>query len=315
MKSKTAVARGNGSIRRLNDLGSTEFENLIFDLMVLRGMVNVVWRTPGADGGRDIEGYSTEIDLSGAHVAKKWFIECKRYSNSVDWPTIYEKLAYADSNQADYLLLCTTANFSPAATTQVSEWNAAKRLPIIRLWPGHELSLQINQYPDLMLKYRLVDFPSMPGKSFLSLALALSKSVSSHYSNIIFSEQPADLMLKASQAIADLILKRMEDIEQTGTIQINFQTLDPQLTADLDFADETLEIDESGLKAFLLYLSALSNERLKITPEHKSACRIESNANLIEIFNRYKSVFVAIATWANFEISMVSNSLRIEQRR
>src|SRR5258706_16433701 len=102
-------AKGTPRVRLLTELTPLEFENLIFDLMTSRGMSNVVWRTPGADGGRDIEGQTTELDLSGTAVSRKWYVECKRYATSVDWPTIYPKLSYADSHHADFLLLCTTS--------------------------------------------------------------------------------------------------------------------------------------------------------------------------------------------------------------
>src|SRR5882762_11897463 len=117
--SKKARTRKLPKIRTLLNLTPTEFENLIFDLMVTRGMTNVQWRTPGADGGRDIEAATTELDFSGAQVIRKWFIECKRYEKSVDWPTIYSKISYAESHQVDFLLLCTTATFSPAAINRV----------------------------------------------------------------------------------------------------------------------------------------------------------------------------------------------------
>ena len=81
-------------LRRLGSITPTEFENLLYDLVIQRGMVNVAWRTPGADGGRDIEAQSVQRDFSGTQTVQKWFIECKRYTGSVDWPTIYGKLAY-----------------------------------------------------------------------------------------------------------------------------------------------------------------------------------------------------------------------------
>lgn len=61
--------------RSISDLSPTEFENLIYDLMVAKGMVNVVWRTPGADGGRDIEADSIHRDISDALGFSKWYIE------------------------------------------------------------------------------------------------------------------------------------------------------------------------------------------------------------------------------------------------
>jgi hypothetical protein len=45
-------------------LTPTEFENLVFDLLISRGMVNVAWRTPGADGGRDIAQWTGRLFMA-----------------------------------------------------------------------------------------------------------------------------------------------------------------------------------------------------------------------------------------------------------
>lgn len=153
-RTKLGVVRGPGRRKSLSQLAPTDFENLIFDLLVLGGMKNVNWRTPGADGGRDIEGFTAELDLSGRQQIKKWFVECKRYARSVDWPTIYHKIAYADSNQADVLLMCTTSSFSPAAITEVDKWNNSRRAMSVRLWPRHELEIQLKHYPDSSFEVR-----------------------------------------------------------------------------------------------------------------------------------------------------------------
>jgi Restriction endonuclease len=272
--------------RKLRSLDPREFENLIFDLMVLSGMTNVVWRTPGADGGRDIEGVIYERDFSGVQVEKKWFVECKRYAASVDWPTIYGKLSYADSLGADVLLLCTTSLFSPTATTNANNWNAARRSVAIRLWPLHEIELQLQQHPDLLLKYGLSDTPSIPGKSFLLLTLALSKAVSSHYSRLIFKGVQFDLMLHASQALPDLLLRRMEDIEQAGRTLPNVASTTPLPLENCEFIGDNFQIDEYGLHAFVAYLAALTKKPLRIEQQAKGSCRISTKHDLIELVQR-----------------------------
>lgn len=302
-------------IRRLQSLTPTEFENLIFDLMVSRGMTNVSWRTPGADGGRDIEGTTIDKDLSGTQVIKKWFIECKRYASSVDWPTIYTKLAYADSHQADVLLLCTTSKFSPMALTHVENWNSRRRSIAIRLWPRHELELQLQQHPDLMLKYGLSHALSTPGKSIVALALALSKSVSSHYSRLVFDNFKPDLMLQASQAIADLLSRRMEDIEHEGRIRVSFPTSTANTIENCDFTGDKVEIDEAGLRAFLAYLVALSNDRVAVQIVTSTSCRITSRANLVDLIERYRPVFAAISMWGDFEFDVAKSAIVVSIRQ
>lgn len=142
-----------GKLRGLTPQG---FENFTFDLLVEKGMQNVSWRTPGADGGRDIEGDFFRADISGSSYLERWYIECKRYNSSVDWPTIFGKLSYAESNGADFLLMCTTSCFTPNAITEVSKWNVRRGSAKVRLWPGHEIEHQVKPFRDLQTKYGLL---------------------------------------------------------------------------------------------------------------------------------------------------------------
>lgn len=61
---------GDDLLDGMKTLSPTAFEHLIFDLMILTGLRNVVWRSPGADGGRDIEGdFLTVVSaISGSRV-------------------------------------------------------------------------------------------------------------------------------------------------------------------------------------------------------------------------------------------------------
>lgn len=303
--------------RDLSDLSPTEFEHLIFDLMVARGMANVTWRTPGADGGRDIEGTIFEQDFTGLQTSKKWYVECKRYTSSVDWPTIYGKIAYADSNQADVLLLCTSSLFTPTAVTHVDNWNRARKQVSIRLWPKHELELRLQQHPDLLLKYGLSDTPSTPGATFVSLALALSKSVSSHYSKLIFEDEKPDLMLQASNALAYLLLVRMEDIEREGRINPRPFRPTSELLENWEFEGTPPEIDDLGATAFLAYLTALTKSKLKIKAitSDSSCIAADPALNLVEIVTRYKAVFSAIATWGDFEYTINNSDIMLRSRK
>jgi Restriction endonuclease len=89
------------------DLSPHQFENLTVDLLQVAGLKRLVWRTLGPDGGRDIEGFYTSIDFSNYYYTKRWYIECKRYSSSIDWPTVWNKIAYADARKANFLLFVT----------------------------------------------------------------------------------------------------------------------------------------------------------------------------------------------------------------
>ena len=72
------MAPRSSLVAELNKLDPQEFENLAYDLLFLSGLQNLRWRTPSADGGRDLEGTFSSIDFSGEHVTHKWYVECKR---------------------------------------------------------------------------------------------------------------------------------------------------------------------------------------------------------------------------------------------
>src|SRR5688500_18811623 len=118
----------------LKALDPTIFEHLVYDLLVLSGLRNATWRTPGADGGRDIEGTAIHADLSASVTHQKWYVECKRYEASVDWPTIYGEIAYADNHGADFLLICTTSSLSPRCKEEIQRRDALRQRLQVRYW-------------------------------------------------------------------------------------------------------------------------------------------------------------------------------------
>lgn len=139
----------------LLNLSPTKFENLTFDVVTALGLRNPVWRTPGSDLGRDIEGDYFISDLSGLYQKQKWYIECKRYTSSVDWPTIWNKIAYAETHVADVLLFVTSSSLSPQAIDQVRLWNEKNKKPTIRFWGAVDVCAKLNLYPQIAKKYGL----------------------------------------------------------------------------------------------------------------------------------------------------------------
>lgn len=296
----------------LGELTPEQFENLIYDLVTSLGLRNVNWRTPGADGGRDIEADEIAPDFSGVHVSKRWFIECKRYKSSVDWPTIYGKLAYADSFGADYLLMCTPSKYTPAAISQTEAWNSKRRDLQVRLWPGHVLEQQLQAYPDILSKFGLAGLPTTPGRSLVSLALALSKTVATYRGSLIFSDASSDPMLEAAQAFASLLTQRIGDVEQAGRIQ-------PSLHAIADgerwsVAGKPFKIDAFALGTFLCYLSALTRTSLTVEGTGDYSCQITLDATQKDVLSRYRPTFDAICLWGEMEYRVDGLQLRLTQR-
>ena len=175
------AARPTRVIDAVGRLQPRVFENLSFDLLVMAGMTNTVWRTPGADGGRDIEGDVPIVDFSENNSVQHWYIECKRYGSAVDWPTVAEKLAYADNHGADYLLFITTATLSPQCLNELQLREQQRRRPHVRAWTGPVLELMLSRYPVLLAKYALGGGTSLLDRAAAPVARVAADAVRAAY--------------------------------------------------------------------------------------------------------------------------------------
>jgi hypothetical protein len=168
------VGRLLTKIRKISPL---TLENLTYDLLVRKGLRNPRWRTPGADGGRDIEGEFPISDFSGESRMERWYVECKRYDVAIDWPTVFEKIAYARNHSSDYLLMVTTSSISPACRTEVARWNAAGERPFIRDWSGADLERMLSLDQLLLVKYQLTKSQRDREGSAVPILSVLAKSL------------------------------------------------------------------------------------------------------------------------------------------
>jgi hypothetical protein len=191
-------------LKAISKFEPRDFENLAFDLLQSAGMRNMVWRTPGADGGRDIEGQCVFNDLSGAITVQKWYVECKRYSSPVDWPTLWGKIAYADNQEADFLLLVTNSNPSPQCETQLSAWNAQRRRVQVRVWRGYEIANILDGYPAVATKYGLRDKPAPIDVEFLPLFIEVTKVAQASYTALELNADPGP-GLEVAASLTELI--------------------------------------------------------------------------------------------------------------
>jgi hypothetical protein len=197
-------------------LSPTEFENLTFDTVQLLGLKNCVWRTPGSDVGRDIQGDYFPQDFSGYTRKEDWYVECKRYESSVAWPVVWEKIAYAEANAADVLLFVTSSSLSPQAVDQVNRWNELKKSPLIRFWNGTDLWAKILNFPQLIVKYGLSSSPITDAAvSLLPITKILTKYTNSAYAKLVFGGD-AKSVYEVVQAVSELISIKIEQIEVAG---------------------------------------------------------------------------------------------------
>ena len=248
-------------------LTPTEFENLTYDLVRVSGLKNLVWRTPGADGGRDMEGIAYFHDLTGHSTTQRWYVECKRYSSSVDWPTVWKKIAYADAHGADVLLLSTNSNPSPDCETEIAKWNSDRRRPLVRVWRGYELIGLLAEHADIAAAYGL----SSPAASMFEvqeIQLAIGRILQAAHATHAFGQDPAR-GLEAGSCVNELVSKRLAELKGYGKFldvshEINDLGFDWIAATGLPIHDW----DDVGLRALLALLRyQLNAEKIELTVE------------------------------------------------
>ncbi|MEL3927079.1 restriction endonuclease [Aeromonas enteropelogenes] len=206
-------------IEKLRKLSPLNFENLIFDLLQEIGLKNTVWRTPGRDGGRDIQGEWFFSDLSGYNMHQVWYVECKKYSSSVSWPIVWEKISFAQSNSADVLLFTVTSSLSPQAVDEVNKWNAQKNRPTIRFWNGVDIVNKLKTTPLTSIKYGLIKNPKteIGGALLPAIKILLKYSIAAQSADI-FERSALSVQRKNNvvYSLSELIYSRLEDLSNNN---------------------------------------------------------------------------------------------------
>lgn len=119
---------------------SDAFELLVYDLLEAEGFRDLVWRGPGADGGRDIEASWSATDPVGGVMRTRWYVESKWYTESVPFVEIEPKLLAASVAKADFLLIATSARVRNTAMDSIAQWLERRGQPFrIRYWTGTDI--------------------------------------------------------------------------------------------------------------------------------------------------------------------------------
>lgn len=198
------------TIKNLEELSPSAFEHICYDIIRDLNFSNPQWRTPGADGGRDIEATTQIVDPTFASITQKWFIECKRYSSSIDWPTVYEKQAHAEALGADYLFIMTSSSASPTCLDRIQNWNSNDKKPKIRIWGKHEIDFHLSTRQHLRTKHNLdINSSTLPG--IKDVALEVTKAVSTVYA-CYQSQQNFSTVLQYTNYLAQCWQLRDEQI-------------------------------------------------------------------------------------------------------
>jgi hypothetical protein len=245
-------------LTKLKRLDATVFENLVYDLLTRRGLSNAMWRTPGADGGRDIEGQFVVMDLSGTLRIERWYVECKRYSASIDWPTLSQKLAYAENHHADYLLLCTTATLSNPCRNEIALRDRRGMRPYVRAWEGHDLANLIARDELLSVKYGFARTEPARHVATLPLLWLAAKSIQDAYGSAAIhgEDRPS---LEAAAALAELAVVQAEAlVSARSTVFAFVGTRDGYSWCRCGAGTDLKAFDRYGLRAVLAVMRLFS---------------------------------------------------------
>lgn len=299
--------------KSISDLGPSEFEELVFDLVQALGLKSAVWRTPGRDGGRDIQGEWYVDDLSG-HVGRQvWYVECKKYEASVSWPVVWEKIAFAESNEADVLLFAVTSSLSPQAVDEVNRWNANRKRPLIRFWNGFDVEKQLRLFPVIAIRFGLIANPSIEigGALLPAINILLKFSISAHSAEVF--EIPAGRKRIVLYSLSELISARLSEFESDGAFSIaNFrEAIDGFDWLENSVVLERLHVDRYSIRVLTCYL--MDFLRLPSMRVHEQGDNVFFELNTVlpaPVFHDLRQ----ISLLSNFEIHQENKRLLLKVR-
>lgn len=298
--------------KTLKTMSSGSFENIIFDLAVVRGLSNATWRTPGADGGRDIQGVVQRNDFSGDSVSECWYIECKRYASAVDWPTVFGKLAYARNQKADFLILATTSFPSPACRNEIERHNASGEKPTIRVWDGAILATYLAVTPEIAVKYGLSVQARESAKAFLDLALLVTRAVHASYGHYAGTSKLSRHLEFAASA-ADLLLARFEASHRQRVWKARpFHTNRDNYPWCQASGSASTNLDKFAVRFALAFVRYVSG---KVTLNATVAAdSVSIGASGVTFSQTDRDALRTLALWGNCVVESSGNDLILEER-
>ncbi len=142
---------------KFNSITSRQFEEICFELLIKQGFNNIKWRQGGADSGRDLEASKTIGLFNFQTYYEKWFFECKHYSGGVPPAELNSKIAWADAEQPDHLVLFISSYLTTGARDFIDKIKKSKQYKI-HIVEGPELKKILSMYQDLTFRYFNADF-------------------------------------------------------------------------------------------------------------------------------------------------------------
>lgn len=300
---------------KMKVLSPTSFENLVFDLLVRRGLVNVSWRTPGADGGRDIEGDFQVNDFSGGIRLERWYVECKRYETAIDWPTVSGKIAYAENHDADYLLICTTSTLSPKCKDEITRREHKGKKPHVRFWEGSNLDTLVSFDELLQVKYGLSERRKDIELGIINIATASTKAIQAsygHYSSLD-NVHPS---LELAAALAELVTVFIDSGQMALSLLSRFdQSQDSYSWCDVVNYDGNTRVNRYTTRAILTCLKYLGKANIISIAFNYGTCYTQFRVHYVNNINHtLKSLLSEICVVGNFEWISECDGIIFRQR-
>lgn len=229
----------------------TEFERLCFEILLKYNYSQIIWRQGGADNGRDIEGYF-EFTNPIETIKTKWFFECKHYTSSGVPPEhLNSKIAWADAEQPEFLVLFISSYITTSARTWLDSIRKQKQYKIIVI-EGEELKSRLVLFPDLVERFFAADRHEQ-----------LLLQIKSH--KLKYNIEPSYELIKE---ISNNIDTSKLDLNDIGFLLMsfhkNYHLFESRNDYYGDFTDEVL------IPLFPKLIELSSTEKLELFEEYKS---------------------------------------------
>lgn len=141
-----------------DELKGRALEECLFWLLDGMGARDIEWRIGGkgagaADGGRDIEARFFVPNTDGQIEARRWWIECKGRSATLEKDAVTTACNNVLANKSvDCLVIATNTTFSNPTRDWVRQWQERFPAPQILLWDRASLERMLAQQPATVLR-------------------------------------------------------------------------------------------------------------------------------------------------------------------
>ena len=273
-----------------------------------------MWRTPGSDGGRDIEGFLIVNDPTGFKQVQKWHIECKRYKRTINWQTIWDKLSHADALDVDVLFLVTNSTPSPKCESRISNWNESRRRPAIRVWKGYNFPKMLYSNVDISIAHGILKPEKDSNNICSTIALTLANVVHCAHGSIA-ANGDATMAIEAASALSELLEHRLQDLQKYGKFVRGpeIERIDDYHWLEvLELPDQTEDVSFRALITLLRHFSKCDS--ITAYAKNKIDWMLELQNSKVSQLGRFQDYVSPISHWLRYDDLVLENDYRFRAR-